>query len=406
VAFLTRRKYKVTLPNGKSESRQCDHWTIQYRDAAGKIQRVKGFKDKAATKQLAAKLERQIERGDPTVDLIDPYKAHKARPLAEHVAEYITDLRTRARKRNSGYAYRVERRLNVLLDPEHGCGWKTLADIDANSFLRWRSERQKTGHPKGRGNLSDDGAAAETLNQYLEVARAFTNWCASNGRLPGIAVGSRVISPILSGVAKVEGPQLRKRRALSDDETMRILDAAPDSRKLFYRVGMALGLRRSELEQLVWGDVRLNAIRPYVQLRAEATKAGRADRLDIPATLVDELRKQRPTDAKDGQRVFSEPPTIDEWKKDLAAAKVPYIDDMGRQADFHAGTRKTLCSRMHRQGVPLAVAMRRMRHTDAKLTMVDYTDDAQIGMEAGVLPELLPAAKPPSAAQTATAATA
>jgi hypothetical protein len=31
--------------------------------------------------------------------------------------------------------------------------------------------------------------------------------------------------------------------------------------------------------------------------------------------------------------------------------------------------------------------MRRMRHTDAKLTMIDYTDEAQIGLEAGVPPE-------------------
>ena len=43
---------------------------------------------------------------------------------------------------------------------------------------------------------------------------------------------------------------------------------------------------------------------------------------------------------------------------------------------------------MHKAGVPLAVAMRRMRHTDARLTLVDYTDAEQIGAEAAVLPEV------------------
>jgi integrase len=138
----------------------------------------------------------------------------------------------------------------------------------------------------------------------------------------------------------------------------------------------------------------LNAIQPHVQLRAEATKARRGDRLDIPRTLADDLRQHRPEASKESGRVFPSIPDIEQWCADLAAAGIAYKDEQGRQADFHGGTRKTMCSRMHKAGVPLAVAMRRMRHTDAKLTMVDYTDDQQIGMEAGVLPELTAATAP------------
>ena len=76
------------------------------------------------------------------------------------------------------------------------------------------------------------------------------------------------------------------------------------------------------------------------------------------------------------------------WRADLEAAEIPYMDEMKRQADSTAAPARTMCNRMHKANVPLAVAMRRMRHTDAKLTMVDYTDDQAIGMEAGVLPEL------------------
>jgi len=145
------------------------------------------------------------------------------------------------------------------------------------------------------------------------------------------------------------------------------------------------------LEQLVWGDVLLLPTRPAVQLRAEATKARRPDRVGIPQTLADDLRALRPPDAKDSDRVFPAVPPIEDWKADLAAAGIPYMDDMGRQADFHGGTRKTLCTRMHRAGVPLAVAMRKMRHTDSRLTLVDYTDDDGLEMDAAVLPELPPA---------------
>ena len=42
--------------------------------------------------------------------------------------------------------------------------------------------------------------------------------------------------------------------------------------------------------------------------------------------------------------------------------------------------------------------IRQMRHTSAELTMVDYTDESAIGMEAGVLPELVAAAMPAATA--------
>jgi integrase len=391
VATIYKRKYKATLPNGKTVTRKCEHYVIQYVDANGKDKRItpringEKIRDKAIAETWWADHIRAKHR--VAVGHASAYDAQMAVPMSEHIAEYAADLRTTGR--DSHYVYVAERRLKIL---EKQCGWATLADINATSFARWRNQRRKTGNPHGKGNLTDKGAAATTLNQFLETARAFTNWCAATQRLQGVAIGSRIISPLLSGVARADGPKVRKRRALSDDEVTKLLGVTPAERKLFTRVGISLGLRRSELEQLQWGDLRLAAIKPYVQLRAEATKARRGDRLDIPATLADDLRAERPADAKDTALVFPTPPNIDDWKADLTAAGIKYKDDMGNRADFHAGTRKTMCSRMHRQNVPLAVAMRRMRHTDAKLTMVDYTDDQQIGMDAATLPELLPAA--------------
>lgn len=393
MATLIKRTYKAKLADGTVEVRKCRNWTIQYRDAAGRIRRVDGSPDKAVAKQRMAKLEQAILRGD--AELVDPYRKHLARPLAEHVAEYLADLRTKGR--DDKYVYNAGHRLARLAE---GCGWLALRDVSADGFLRWRDRagRPAAGGKPGSGRLAA-APAATTLNQYLESARGFMNWCARAGRVPSVPVGGKKVSTALSGVEKVRGPALRKRRALTDAEVAALLAVATGERALVYRVGLSIGLRRQELVDLVRGDLRLNAIgkngpAPYVQLRAEATKARRGDRLDLPASLADALRAHlTAANGKDGDRVFAVVPGIRVWKADLAAAGIPYMDGMGRQADFHGGTRKTLCNRLHRAGVPLAVAMRRMRHTEAKLTMVDYADDDQLGADVATLAEI-PAAVP------------
>jgi integrase len=380
MASIFRRTYRQKLASGKTVTRKCKHYTIHYRDDGGSLQRVKGYVDLAATRQKAAELERALARGEQ--GLVDHFKASKARPILEHVKEYIADLK--AAGRSNDYAYNARRRLERLIE---GTGWATLAEVEPNGFVRWR-ETEKASDERRQGKSKTDRVSAQTLNQYLDTARAFLNWCAQMKRVTGVPIGRKIVSLALAGIADVDGPKVRKRRALTDEQVQALLAAATVERRIIYRTALAVGLRRSELEDLIWGDLRLTAITPYVQLRAEATKAGRADRLDLPQSLAADLRKLRPEGAKDNGKVFGGVPDIDTWREDLAAAGIPWKDDMGRQADFHGGTRKTMCSRMHRAGVPLAVAMRRMRHTDARLTMVDYVDDEQIGMAAGVLPEL------------------
>jgi integrase len=396
VASIIKRTYAVKLEDGSTVRKKCEHWTIQYRDAAGKIKRVAGYKDKGATKQLAAKIELAHARGEQF--MVDPHRESKATPIAEHIKEYLADRI--ASGCDDKYVSNAEHRLTKLFN---ACGWDTLADVEPNSFMRWR-DKQKTADKTARGGLGI-GLSAKTLNEYLDTARAFMNWCAASKRIAGVPIGSRIVSLALAGIVKAEGEKRRNRRALTDEQVATLLAVAGD-RALVYRMGLATGLRRQEIDDLQWGDLRLAAIRPYAQLRAEATKARRGDRLELQQSLAEALRKMKPADVKDSARVFPEGvPSIGQWRADLAAAKIPYKDEMKRQADFHGGTRKTLCNRLHRAGVPLAAAMRRMRHTDARLTMVDYADDDGIGAEAAVLPELEAAAKPATATNTAAAGT-
>jgi hypothetical protein len=59
-------------------------------------------------------------------------------------------------------------------------------------------------------------------------------------------------------------------------------------------------------------------------------------------------------------------------KADLADAKIPYVDDAGRYADFHC-LRHTTGSLLAASGVHPKVAQSIMRHGDINLTMSLYT---------------------------------
>ncbi len=69
---------------------------------------------------------------------------------------------------------------------------------------------------------------------------------------------------------------------------------------------------------------------------------------------------------------------MDRFRKGLEAAGIPYVDDKGEFADFHA-LRNTLATMLTLAGVSQRVVMELMRHSDMRLTAKVYTD-------AGTLP--------------------
>jgi integrase len=221
----------------------------------GRPKLVKGFTDKGATEQLASDLEKKKARGE--VGLIDPYKVHRARALADHVADYVADLR--AMGKDSMYTYNVEKRLAKLLKL---CGWNKLGDITADAFSTWREKPIEQ-----RQADSETGTIGpRTINQYFETLRAFCNWCVKR---------KRIASNPVTDVEKVDQTTdvRRQRRALTEDEVTALLAVVPSIHQLPYRMILSTGLRRDELKQLQWGDVKMNAPMPHIQLRAETTKA-------------------------------------------------------------------------------------------------------------------------------------
>jgi integrase len=59
-------------------------------------------------------------------------------------------------------------------------------------------------------------------------------------------------------------------------------------------------------------------------------------------------------------------------KAHLRPGGIPYIDERGRLADFHA-LRHTFGTNLSLAGVSPRVAMELMRHSDLRLTMKSYT---------------------------------
>lgn len=364
------RKCTKETPDAKWE--ESRFYMIQL-SINGRSKLVKGYTDKGASEQLAAKLERAKAQGEE--GLIDPYKIHRKRHLSEHIADWITELRQLGR--DHVYVGLCEARMARLIAD---CGWDTLAGIDAAGFIKWRETATVTvGTAKKKGsNVKPMGA--KTMNHYLTTARSFCLWAIKRKRI--------AVNPLADTEGVETAGQLRReRRALHDEEITALLSAVHSRHQLAYRIILSTGLRRDELKQLQWSDVKLNAPMPCIELRAQTTKAKRADVLPLRADLV-ELLATAKGDAGDGDHVCRTLPSMDTHKRYLTAAGIDYEDEQGRRVDFHS-LRHTYGTLLAKAGIAPRVAMSLMRHTDMKLTMNVYTDPRVFDMAGAV--EKLPA---------------
>lgn len=343
--------------------RKC--WYITYEGANGRRITVKGYTDKEATEALArdkVKMAERIRQGCVTVDL-----DRLDMETGEAVEAWVADLVRRGK--SDGYVYNMKLLMTRMAD---ACRWPTLGSIRSDSLASWLADLQagRTSLPcqKHRGARGEKTLSARSLNQYLETARTFIKWCMSQRPLPWMPDNP------LAGMGKAEESiKRREKRALTLGE-LGSLKTASGKRWVIYLTAALTGLRRSELRRLQWGDVHLDAERPYIQLRAAATKARRADVVPINPELLEALRALRPANATADQRVFPHIPKYGTYRKDVEVrAQIPWRDAQGRLASFHC-LRKTFGTYLALADVPLRVAMDMMRVTDAKLLTGIYTD--------------------------------
>jgi len=211
---------------------------------------------------------------------------------------------------------------------------------------------------------------ADTVQRYgyLDHASAFFTWLVRQGRSP---------QHPLKAVFKMEtrGNETFKRRALSFEEAARLI-VGSGKRGLVYLVAVAIGLRRREMKLLRWSDLHLDEAKPCVQLRAETTKAKRADTVPIIPVLAESLRAAKARAKGPSDLVFPrgvpKPSTL---AKDLVACGISVQDARGFRVDFHA-LRHTYSSLMGSAGVNELARMKLSRHRSWKMT--DRYTDVQV----------------------------
>ncbi len=172
MASIFKQKYTVPGKNGKRIRKQSKFWYIDYKAVDGSRKRVKGFKDKAATAQLAAKLEKEAELAQ--AGIVDKYKEHRLRPLSEHLEDFEKSLLAKGGTVKN--AKQVKSRVKRVFDE---CKFIFWNDIQASRVQHTISGLRKYVKTKVKTKvvLKDLGEiSAQTYNFYLKAVKQFCKW--------------------------------------------------------------------------------------------------------------------------------------------------------------------------------------------------------------------------------------
>ena len=300
--------------------------------------------DKQVAERMLAKIVEEEQKRRVGLP-VAPEDSFKHELIEDNLLLFSDDLRSNGRSEK--YIKDVTRFIQIV---SHDKGWKTLSNINPKGFISWKT--------------ANSSKAPKTLNEYLNAFQTFLNWAV---RIK--AISSNPLSEVVK--AKTKGKEKRLRRALTQDELMRLINTASEERALVYLAAAYTGIRRSELEKITWADVHLNCEFPHIKVNASISKNSEDDAIPLHQDLVTRLKVKKSTSTN--SHVFEVPSRMHSYKKDLEAADIPYKDEQGRQADFHS-LRHTFATMLHANGANQAVAMKAMRHSDPKLTAVTYND--------------------------------
>ena len=293
--------YRVSK-DGAKYLRPSKRWYFDLRDAAGTVQRVKGYTDLKTTEQLAAELERKASR--VRSGFTDPAEEHARRPLAEHLKDYAAHLEAKG-----GTAKHVRQTVGRVSTLMTGCGFVFPRDADAGKVAEWLNAQRRdgssptlpsaveeftpsdaarllglsrdgvrkavalhrlpaSGNGKARrlpratvqalADRASRGTAPETINHYIRAVRGFFRWLVKTKR-----IGSNPVETLSLVNAAMD--VRRARRELTADELHRLFVAARASdrkyrgltgadRYMRYLVAVGTGFRANALANLTPTD--------------------------------------------------------------------------------------------------------------------------------------------------------
>ena len=148
-----KRRQPVLDTDGKPVRVKAKKWTIEYRDAKGKVRRKAGYTDKVSTQQLAARLEKQEAR--KAAGIIDHTVQESTRPIAQCKGWSSITYRVRTS------AYSAERTMQ----------------FKGTSWARTSQERSRKGEDQESGSkleLMGIGLASTAMERMTSCLR--TKW--------------------------------------------------------------------------------------------------------------------------------------------------------------------------------------------------------------------------------------
>jgi len=365
------RKNIPTTKKGKKICKRSEYWYIRYKDEDGRWREKKAFKDKVATEQFKAQIDRKMELAD--AGIIDRFEADRKRALREHLSDFQRSIVNNGNTEE--YARLTYNRAKAIIE---GCKFAYIGDVKPAAIQQYLSDRRT------------QGLSIQSSNHYLQAIKQFCRWMVQDQRISESPVGH------LKGM-NVRTDRRHDRRSLEPDEIRRLLAGTANApkrfgmtgyeRHLLYRFAAETGLRANEIRNLIVGDFDFGNL--TVTARAGYSKRRREDvqpvRPDTAALLSDFFAGKLPkAKAFGGTYKQLAKRTSDMIEADLAETEIrdksgkkireaiPYIDDAGRFADFHS-LRHTTGSLLAASGVHPKVAQSYLRHSKIDLTMSRYT---------------------------------
>ena len=361
MASIFRQTYTVKDENGKRVRKKSKFWYIDFKTADSTRKRLKGFKDKQATAQLAAKLEREAELAQRGI--VDKYAEHRRIALRKHLDDFKQNLLDRGNTEK--YAKMTYNRAKDVIN---GCNFIFIADVSASQVQSYLANKRRAGLGK------------KTSNYYLKATKQLFSWMKSDSR-----IGENPLECI--GGINTQTEKKRDRRALTHDEQNKLIETALKSnakhqglkgreRAMLYLLAADTGFRANELGTLSWESFDFDKSGPTVTVTAAYSKC-RKEKVQPIRSDVAELFRQWHLERNEGKdkkvfRGFKYIRWADMLKEDLEVAGIPYLDDAGRVADFHA-LRHTYITNLVKGGASPKVVQSLARHSKITLTMDTYT---------------------------------
>jgi len=338
-------------------------------DSNGKRKFFTGVHNRAETLSMAQRLEddhKQVRLGYRPAP--KSYDKQRCRPFVEVTAEYCSWGESQGGRGGRSWSEDHARKRRTGLDWwQKQLGVDTLADLD-DILSRVEAALRR---------LQEDGRSGKTLQNYAGVLKGFCRWCVKRGYLS---------EDPLKDMVGFDTTVQNVRRAMTPEEIVRLLRAAPEYRRLVYEVAFSTGLRANELRSLQIDD--LDVKRHGLHLDASWTKNRKPGFQPLPATLVDRLAAFAES-GKAGE-LYRRYRGRRDSKKDIAGSPLMYVPTQparmmetdievagiqklapGGKIDFHA-CRVAYVNLVIEAGANVREAQALARHSTPNMTMNVY----------------------------------